>query len=52
MMIKMKTSKRNSEHYHWGNNCSGWHLVKSENLSIIEELMPPNTLEKKRFIMI
>ena len=45
----MKNSKENSEHYIWGNNCSGWHLVKSENLSIIEELMPPNTKEQKHY---
>lgn len=45
----MKKSKGNSEHYNWGNNCSGWHLVKSENLSIIEELMPANTSEQKHY---
>lgn len=45
----MKNSKENSEYYKWGNNCSGWHLVKSENLSIIEELMPPNTKEQKHY---
>lgn len=45
----MKRTKENSEHYNWGNNCSGWHLVKSQNLSIIEELMPPNTQEKKHY---
>lgn len=42
----MKKSRKNSEHYNWGNNCSGWHLVKSENLSVIEELMPANTSEQ------
>ncbi|WP_252730021.1 cupin domain-containing protein [Zobellia uliginosa] len=45
----MKRTKENSEHYTWGDNCSGWHLVKSQKLSIIEELMPPNTQEKKHF---
>jgi mannose-6-phosphate isomerase-like protein (cupin superfamily) len=45
----MKKSKENSEHYNWGNNCSGWHLVKSESLSVIEELMPPKTQEKKHY---
>lgn len=43
----MKKSKENSEHYNWGENCSGWHLVKTESLSVIEELMPPKTKEKK-----
>ncbi|MDG3583199.1 cupin domain-containing protein [Galbibacter pacificus] len=45
----MKKSKENSEHYFWGENCSGWHLVKSQSLSIIEESMPPNTQEKKHY---
>lgn len=45
----MIRSKENSEHYYWGQQCSGWHLVKSEQLSVIEELMPPNTSEKKHF---
>jgi mannose-6-phosphate isomerase-like protein (cupin superfamily) len=45
----MKISKENSEHYYWGEKCSGWHLVKSKNISIIEELMPPNTKEQKHF---
>ncbi len=47
--IKMKKSKENSEHYYWVANCSGCHSVKSQNLSVIEELMPSNTAEKKHF---
>ena len=46
LIPEMKKSKENSEHYNWGSNCSGWHMVKSQNLSIIEELMPPKTKEK------
>lgn len=45
----MEKSKENSEHYNWGNNCGGWHLVKSERLSVMEELMPPKTQEKKHY---
>lgn len=45
----MKISKENCEHYNWGDNCSGWYLVKSENLTVIEELMPSNTQEKKHY---
>jgi len=45
----MKKSKENSEHYYWGDNCSGWHLVKSNRLSVIEELMPANTSEEKHY---
>lgn len=34
-----------AEHYTWGQNCDGWHLVKNDSLSIIEERMPPGTTE-------
>ncbi|MCC8133199.1 MAG: cupin domain-containing protein [Tannerellaceae bacterium] len=30
----------NSEHYIWGENCDGWHLLKTDSLSIIKEKMP------------
>jgi len=45
----MKKSRENSEQYSWGDSCSGWHLVKSKSLSVIEEMMPPNTEEKKHY---
>jgi mannose-6-phosphate isomerase-like protein (cupin superfamily) len=35
----------NAEHYMWGSNCDGWHLVKTADLSVIEERMPPGTSE-------
>lgn len=38
-------STANAEHYIWGNQCDGWHLVKTPELSIIEERMPPGTNE-------
>lgn len=41
----MQQSIKNSEHYTWGNNCDGWHLLKSEELSVIQERMPANTAE-------
>ncbi|MEO4052299.1 cupin domain-containing protein [Solibacillus sp. CAU 1738] len=41
----MKISKQNAEHYIWGENCDGWHLVKNKELSIIHERMPANTTE-------
>ncbi|NQS84227.1 cupin domain-containing protein (plasmid) [Pantoea allii] len=40
-------SKDNAEHYVWGNNCDGWHFVKSQDLSIIYEHMPPATSETR-----
>jgi mannose-6-phosphate isomerase-like protein (cupin superfamily) len=42
-------STKSAEHYKWGGqqatDCDGWHLVKTPELSIIEELMPPGTSE-------
>lgn len=46
---EMIKSKRNSEHYYWGERCSGWHLVQSDELSVIQELMPANTQEQKHY---
>jgi hypothetical protein len=37
-------SINSGEHYKWGGrqgtDCDGWHLLKTPELSIIEELMP------------
>lgn len=44
--IKMIKSKQNTEHYNWGENCDSWVLVNSENLSIKQEIMPPNSKEE------
>ncbi len=42
-------SVKSAEHYQWGGPqgtaCDGWHLVKTADLSVIEELMPPGTSE-------
>ncbi len=43
----MKTIKENLNLYSWGEKCSGWHLVKTDALSIIQELMPPGTNEQR-----
>jgi mannose-6-phosphate isomerase-like protein (cupin superfamily) len=44
-------SIKSAEHYKWGGpqgtDCDGWHLVKTPDLSIIEELMPPGTSETR-----
>ncbi len=34
-----------AEHYVWGDGCDGWYLVKTPELNVIEELMPPGTAE-------
>jgi mannose-6-phosphate isomerase-like protein (cupin superfamily) len=32
-------------HYQWGNGCDGWVLVDTQNLSVKQERMPPQTSE-------
>lgn len=41
----MPVNRENAEHYRWGHECDGWHLVKDSALSVIEELMPPGCAE-------
>lgn len=42
-------STANAEHYTWGGSCDGWHLVRSETFSVIEERMPPGSAEERHF---
>ena len=45
----MITSTENAEHYTWGEQCDGWHLLKSDTLSVIQERMPPGTGEQLHY---
>lgn len=47
--FKLKISKKNAEHYIWGNICDGWHLLNTNKLSIIHEKMPPQTFEIRHY---
>lgn len=38
-----------AEHYLWGAACDGWHLVKQEALSVIQERMPPGAAEARHY---
>ena len=40
-------SIHNAEHYVWGEGCDGWHLLACDDLSVIEECMPPGTSEQR-----
>jgi len=40
-------STANAQHYHWGEACDGWHLLAGDDLSVIEERMPPSTVEQR-----
>jgi mannose-6-phosphate isomerase-like protein (cupin superfamily) len=42
-------SRHTAEHYTWGANCDGWHLVKRAELSVIQERMPPGTAEVRHY---
>src|SRR5689334_13542091 len=45
MITEIKKTALNAEHYTWGNNCEGWHLLKNDSLSVIRERMPASTSE-------
>ena len=45
----MIRSTKNAEHYNWGNSCDGWHLLKSDTLSVIQERMPPGSEEQQHY---
>jgi len=40
-------STATAEHYTWGERCDGWHLVKQDSLSVIQEEMPAGTAESR-----
>lgn len=41
----MSVSIGNAEHYVWGEICDGWHLLKREDMSVIQELVPAGGME-------
>lgn len=45
----MKRDRNNAEHYRWGSDCDGWHLLRNERLSVIQERMPPGTRETPHY---
>ena len=42
-------STESAPYYTWGEGCDGWHLVRTPELSIIEERMPAGTSERRHF---
>ena len=42
-------NRENAEHYTWKEVCDGWHFIKSDELSVIAEKMPPHTEEDMHF---
>lgn len=41
----MVTSIENAEHYVWGEVCDGWHLLKRDDMSVIQERVPAGRAE-------
>ncbi|RPJ25094.1 MAG: cupin domain-containing protein [Chloroflexi bacterium] len=41
----MMISIENPEHYIWGGNCDGWHLLKRDDMSVIQERVPAGCAE-------
>lgn len=37
----------NAQHYRWGEGCDGWHLLRGEDLGVIQERMPPGSAEQR-----
>jgi len=35
----------NAEHYQWGEQCDGWHLLKRNDVSVIQERVPAGKAE-------
>lgn len=39
----------NTEHYPWGEQCHGWHLLKTDAASVILEEVPPGRAEVRHY---
>lgn len=48
-MIPQPTSRAVGQQYGWGEGCQGWHLVRAQNLGVIEEQMPPGAREQRHW---
>lgn len=45
----MTVSVKNAEHYVWGEINDGWHLLKRDDLSVIQERVPSGGMEVMHF---
>jgi mannose-6-phosphate isomerase-like protein (cupin superfamily) len=48
-MVLAPINRENAPHYVWEDNCDGWHLLRTPDLSVIEEYMPPGAAEVCHF---
>lgn len=42
-------SIKDAQHYMWGEVCDGWHLAKTDALSVIQERVPPGAAEARHY---
>jgi len=42
-------SRRSAQHYEWGKGCHGWHLLKRDELSVIQEQMSSGASEARHY---
>jgi methyltransferase (TIGR00027 family) len=47
LQLPTPVSIATAEHYVWGQGCDGWHLVRQEGISVIQERMPAGTTEER-----
>jgi mannose-6-phosphate isomerase-like protein (cupin superfamily) len=47
----MVTSIESAEHYVWGEICDGWHLLKRDDMSVIQEHVPAGAAEVMHYHM-
>jgi mannose-6-phosphate isomerase-like protein (cupin superfamily) len=45
LLERLMIRSANAEHYTWGQQCDGWHLARTADLSVIQERMPPAASE-------
>ena len=43
--MTLAVSILNAEHYLWGDGCDGWHLLKRDDVSVIQEHLPAGCAE-------
>lgn len=46
-MMTTPVDRRSAEHYTWGAVCDGWRLLAGQDLSVIEERVPPGAAEAR-----
>lgn len=45
----MVVSVANSDRYSWGDGCLGWKLLQGQDLSVIQEEVPPGKAERRHY---